>query len=512
MKIRRTAPSIPSLPPLSLHNGRPSTLHWKYASPSQTNQKTELLEMIQVIRDSLTKGWSLSRALGLKHGMGMGMGIGIGMGHQKKLDQLKELEERIRGMHNERLEAIMVNSAMQSSRGGIGMCGAGLGLGRGRGRMGSYQAVAKNHISSAMKFLDATTSSLRSDMGTFGSLSARDNICLESTRSGDFDMQVFIEFDNYDGEGSACSCICVGLDDSGSVSMSLLSDGESYSDNFGRNKKSEREKCECDYSNDDLLSEGSGSKTGSGSGSADTGRTASQTNSSTDSTPVPSSPSTSTSSIGMEDLELNVTTSHFRSNHNPNPNLDVGVDVTPISGDDDDDDPTIRSTDGMEELGISITTWSSIDLSASQKEKNNNTNSDRNSSAVVDSPGISRRKQFAQRCEKSLQDHESDRKKDNDNINLTNSATAEMNNDDDNDNDNHNENHNDDNHVKEVKIQERERIEEVAVSIGDITVRATRTKRVRFSGVKPTMDENLNRARDILASYNNLSNYWEQGK
>jgi len=499
MKIRRTAPSIPSLPPLSLHNGRPSTLHWKYASPSQTNQKTELLEMIQVIRDSLTKGWSLSRALGLKHGMG----IGIGMGHQKKLDQLKELEERIRGMHNERLEAIMVNSAMQSSRGGIGMCGAGLG----RGRMGSYQAVAKNHISSAMKFLDATTSSLRSDMGTMGSLSARDHNILESTRSGDhFDMQVFIEFDNYDGEGSACSCICVGLDDSGSVSMSLLSDGESYSDNFGRNKKSESEKCECEYSNDDLLSEGSASKTGSGS--ADTGRTASQTNSSTDSTPVPSSPSTSTSSIGMEDLELNVTTSHFRSNHNPN--LDVDVDVTPISGDDDDDDPTIRSTDGMEELGISITTWSSIDLSASQKEKNNNTNSDRNSSAVVDSPGISRRKQFAQRCEKSLQDHESDRKKDNDNINLTNTATAEMNNDDDNDNDN--DNHNDDNNVKEVKIQERERIEEVAVSIGDITVRATRTKRVRFSGVKPTMDENLNRARDILASYNNLSNYWEQGK
>eukprot|EP00554_Chaetoceros_debilis_P007991 CAMPEP_0194080484 /NCGR_PEP_ID=MMETSP0149-20130528/6501_1 /TAXON_ID=122233 /ORGANISM="Chaetoceros debilis, Strain MM31A-1" /LENGTH=59 /DNA_ID=CAMNT_0038762211 /DNA_START=51 /DNA_END=226 /DNA_ORIENTATION=+ len=42
------------------------------------NQKTELLEMIQVIRDSLTKGWSLSRALGLKHGMGMGMGMGMG--------------------------------------------------------------------------------------------------------------------------------------------------------------------------------------------------------------------------------------------------------------------------------------------------------------------------------------------------------------------------------------------------------------------------------------------------
>mmetsp|Transcript_9444 Transcript_9444/g.13662 ORF Transcript_9444/g.13662 Transcript_9444/m.13662 type:complete len:397 (-) Transcript_9444:285-1475(-) len=85
-------------------------------------------------------------------------------------------------------------------------------------------------------------------------------------------------------------------------------------------------------------------------------------------------------------------------------------------------------------------------------------------------------------------------------------------NNNDNDNDNDSDNHDDDNHVKEVKIQERERIEEVAVSIGDITVRATRTKRVRFSGVKPTMDENLNRARDILASYNNLSNYWEQGK
>ncbi len=47
---------------------------------------------------------------------------------------------------------------------------------------------------------------------------------------------------------------------------------------------------------------------------------------------------------------------------------------------------------------------------------------------------------------------------------------------------------------------EEETVEEVQVAIGDVVVHASRTRSVRFSGIKPTTEDNINRAMELLKS------------
>lgn len=346
----------------------PLPVGWKYMNPEATNQKTELLEMIEVVRDSLSKAWTINPK-----------------GKKKKLDQLDALHKRVMGVHDDRLETIMVNSAMQSSTCCGPLRGFG-GMGIRGGRVGSYQAVAKNHVSTAMKFLDVYTSSLRSDCGTIG---------------GD-EMRYSIEFDGFNS--------CYKLDEFGS----FVSDDDG--DAWAKDMLDSLVGVSTGYSSDDLLSTG-----------------------------------TETDSFNSSIDGLSVTTSSF------------------------------TSSDDGEDLGISITTWSSVKMDEKK---------------VATSPtSKSKREQFAQRCEKSLQDHDSDK---------TSSTTGSTQGDLDEVGDLVGDDGNDED------MNLRGDVQEVAVSIGDITIRATRKKVVRFCGVKPTMEENLSRARDLLASYNHLSQMWNK--
>ncbi len=149
--------------------------------------------------------------------------------------------------------------------------------------------------------------------------------------------------------------------------------------------------------------------------------------------------------------------------------------------DDEDEDVTVITsnfhTTEDEDIGVSVTTWRRHSGAASSIINNNTSAVDDenlNQNVRTKHPpktGILKRRQFASGCgsDSALGRFEKDEN--------TDDESDDGKSDDDNDDGT---------------------IEEIVVSMGDIVVRATRSKRVRFSGVKPTMEENLTRANELL--------------